>query len=29
MDLRAAGISEEAIFCMKKGKIPENHTVHL
>ena len=29
MDLRAAGISEEAIFYMKKGKIPENHTVHL
>ncbi len=29
MDLRSAGISEEAIFYMKKGKIPENYTVHL
>ena len=29
MDLRAAGISEEAIFYMKKGKIPENYVVHL
>ncbi len=29
MDLRAAGVSEEGIFYMKKGKIPENFTVHL
>ncbi len=29
MDLRAAGISEEDIFYIKKGIIPENHTVHL
>lgn len=29
MDLRSAGINEEAIFYMKKGKIPENYTVHL
>ena len=29
MDLRSAGLSEEAIFYMKKGKIPENYTVHL
>lgn len=29
MDLRAAGISEEGIFYMKKGKLPENYTVHL
>lgn len=28
-DLRAAGISEEGIFYMKKGKLPENFTVHL
>lgn len=28
-DLRSAGISEEGIFYMKKGKIPENYTVHL
>lgn len=29
MDLRSAGISEEGIFYMKKGKLPENYTVHL
>lgn len=29
MDLRSAGVSEEGIFYMKKGKIPENFTVHL
>lgn len=29
MDLRAAGLSEEAIFYMKKGIIPENYVVHL
>ena len=29
MDLRSAGLSEEAIFYMKKGKIPENYVVHL
>lgn len=29
MELRSAGISEEGIFYMKKGKIPENYTVHL
>ena len=29
LDLRSAGLSEEAIFYMKKGKIPENYTVHL
>lgn len=29
MDLRSAGVSEEGIFYMKKGKIPENYTVHL
>lgn len=28
-DLRSAGVSEEGIFYMKKGKIPENYTVHL
>ncbi len=29
MELRSAGVSEEGIFYMKKGKIPENFTVHL
>lgn len=29
MDLRSAGLSEEAIFYMKKGKLPENYVVHL
>ena len=29
MELRSAGVSEEGIFYMKKGKIPENYTVHL
>lgn len=29
MDLRSAGISEEGIFYMKRGKIPENYTIHL
>jgi len=29
MDLRAAGISEEGIFYIKKGILPENFTVHL
>lgn len=29
MDLRAAGISEEDIFYIKKGILPENYTVHL
>ncbi len=29
MDLRAAGVSEEGIFYMKKGKLPENFTVHM
>lgn len=29
MDLRSAGISEEGLFYMKKGIIPENYTVHL
>lgn len=29
MDLRAAGISEEGIFYIKKGILPENYTVHL
>lgn len=29
MDLRSAGVSEEGIFYMKKGQIPENFTVHL
>ncbi len=28
-DLRSAGVSEEGIFYMRKGKIPENYTVHL
>lgn len=28
-DLRSAGISEEGIFYMKKGQLPENFTVHL
>ncbi|MBE6455347.1 MAG: hypothetical protein IJC11_02160 [Alphaproteobacteria bacterium] len=28
-DLRSAGVSEEGIFYMKKGRIPENYTVHL
>lgn len=28
-DLRAAGVSEEGIFYMRKGKLPENFTVHL
>lgn len=29
MDLRAAGVSEEGLFYMKKGQLPENYTVHL
>lgn len=29
MDLRAAGISEEGIFYIKKGILPENYTIHL
>ncbi len=29
MDLRAAGVSEEGIFYMKKGWLPENFTVHM
>lgn len=28
-DLRSAGVSEEGIFYIKKGKLPENFTVHL
>ncbi len=28
-DLRSAGVPEEGIFYMKKGKLPENYTVHL
>ncbi len=28
-DLRSAGVSEEGIFYIKKGKLPENYTVHL
>lgn len=28
-DLRSAGVSEEGLFYMKKGKLPENFTVHL
>ncbi len=28
-DLRSAGISEEGIFYMKKGQLPENFTIHL
>ena len=28
-DLRSAGVSEEGIFYMKHGQIPENFTVHL
>lgn len=28
-DLRNAGVSEEGIFYIKKGKLPENFTVHL
>ncbi len=29
MDLRAAGVSEEGIFYMKKGRMPENFAVHM
>lgn len=29
MDLRAAGVTEEGLFYMKKGQVPENYTVHL
>ena len=28
-DLRSAGVSEEGLFYMKRGQIPENFTVHL
>ena len=28
-DLRSAGVSEEGIFYMKRGQIPENYTVHM
>lgn len=28
-DLRNAGVSEEGLFYIKKGKLPENFTVHL
>lgn len=28
-DLRAAGVSEDGIFYIKKGILPENYTVHL
>lgn len=28
-DLRAAGITEEGLFYMKRGQVPENFTVHL
>jgi len=28
-DLRSAGVSEEGLFYMKRGQIPENYTVHL
>lgn len=28
-DLRSAGVSEEGIFYIRKGKLPENYTVHL
>lgn len=28
-DLRAAGVTEEGLFYMKHGQIPENFTVHL
>ncbi len=28
-DLRSAGVSEEGIFLIKKGCLPENYTVHL
>ena len=28
-DLRSAGITEEGLFYMKRGQIPENFTVHL
>ena len=28
-DLRSAGVTEEGLFYMKRGQIPENYTVHL
>ena len=28
-DLRSAGVTEEGLFYMKRGQIPENFTVHL
>lgn len=28
-DLRSAGVSEEGIFYIKKGNLPENYTIHL
>lgn len=28
-DLRAAGVSEEGVFYIEKGLLPENYTVHL